>query len=70
MRNPGEKAKGVKGGRTMKWATLIAMAIGLSGCLTVAQQIDNQCAGYGFKPGTDGFASCRMQKEHEFWYGR
>jgi hypothetical protein len=45
---------------------LAALAL-LTGCATfetpeqIAAKDDASCAGYGFKPGTDAFAQCRLQ---------
>jgi hypothetical protein len=43
--------------------TLAALAIGLSACQTMTPEErraadDRQCLGYGFKRGTEGFATC------------
>jgi hypothetical protein len=48
----------------LKALVLLGM-LALCGCAAdrgrVAAADANVCAGYGFKPGTDGFSSCRMQ---------
>ena len=43
--------------------TLAALAIGLSACQTMTPEErraadERQCLSYGFKPGTNGFATC------------
>ena len=43
--------------------TLAALAIGLSACQTMTPEErraadERQCLGYGFKRGTEGFATC------------
>jgi hypothetical protein len=46
-------------------AAAIAALVTLAGCVSEAelrQQDEAQCAGYGFKPGTDAFASCLQQE--------
>lgn len=42
----------------MRWA-LIALSLTLAAC-TSSQEV---CANYGFKPGTDAFANCLMQRD-------
>ena len=51
---------------------LIATSMLLGGCATAAERAaqradrDNaKCAGYGFKPGTEAFAQCRMTQDVE-----
>ncbi|MBA9070241.1 hypothetical protein FHR71_004005 [Methylobacterium sp. RAS18] len=47
----------------MRLSLIGACAIALSACVTAKEQqaMDrNQCAGFGFEPGTDGFALCMM----------
>lgn len=38
---------------------LLGFLLLLSGCVSTEQD-SQQCAAYGFKPGTDGFATCLM----------
>lgn len=57
----------------MKWVlVLIATSMLLGGCASAAERAaaraekDNaKCAGYGFKPGTEAFAQCRMTQDVE-----
>jgi len=45
----------------LRLAAMIAALVTLAGCVSDAelrQQDEAQCASYGFKPGTDAFASC------------
>ncbi|KKB77317.1 hypothetical protein VW29_18305 [Devosia limi DSM 17137] len=49
---------------------LVGAAVLLAGCQTTSpeERLANQnatCAGYGFKPGTDGFANCMMQMDRD-----
>ncbi|MDE2227796.1 MAG: hypothetical protein KGL11_01990 [Alphaproteobacteria bacterium] len=56
----------------LRLAAAIAALATLAGCVSAAelrQQDENQCAGYGFKPGTDAFASCLQQEELARRYG-
>jgi len=51
---------------TKLFAFVALVALLLSGCTTlspaeVAAQDQDTCANYGFKPGTDAFAQCRLQ---------
>jgi hypothetical protein len=47
-----------------RWAVVVALGVAcgvLTGCLSPAElraRDEAQCEGYGFKEGTDGFASC------------
>jgi hypothetical protein len=52
--------------RWLRWAVVAATLIGLAGCESAAEvraQDAAQCSSYGFKPGTDAFASC-LQREN------
>lgn len=39
-------------------SALVIAALALAGCAT-----QDRCAAYGFTPGTEGYANCRMQDE-------
>ena len=49
----------------MMKALLIVCAVALSACAgdpgRVAAADERTCAGYGFRPGTDAYANCRMR---------
>jgi len=49
---------------------LLAGIVALGACAPTVQQrlADDraQCAGYGFAPGTDGFAGCLMQRDRDY----
>jgi hypothetical protein len=47
-------------------AIALALALPLGGCLTVAEQIDETCRGYGFTPNTPDFARCRMTVDQQW----
>jgi hypothetical protein len=49
-----------------KLVTIAALSLTLAGCGTTAKQIDQICRGYGFRPGTEGFANCRMQVDQQY----
>lgn len=54
----------------MKEILIITFLVALSSCTNEpTQTVEQQCAGYGFKPGTDGFANCLMEKDlaHQQW---
>jgi hypothetical protein len=47
----------------VRWVASIAIAAALAGCMTAEERYaadDQQCQSYGFKPGTEGYAQCRM----------
>ncbi len=49
----------------LRLAATIAALVTLAGCVSDAelrQQDEAQCASYGFKPGTDAFATCLQQE--------
>lgn len=50
----------------MRYLVLCA-ALLLGGCFANRQQIEaeqiDRCTSYGFKPGTEGFANCRMSAD-------
>ncbi|MBP1874013.1 hypothetical protein J2Z19_003732 [Ensifer adhaerens] len=53
-------------------AAALAAAIGLSGCVSnepatgkAAEKLTQTCKNYGFKPGTDAFASCYLQLDQK-----
>ena len=53
-----------------KIVLLVGVSVILAGCQTTSPEVllANQnaaCAGYGFKPGTDGFANCMMQMDRD-----
>jgi hypothetical protein len=52
----------------MKFAALVltATAMLLGGCAAQrAARDDSKCQGYGFKPGSEGYAQCRMTRDVE-----
>ncbi len=52
----------------MRWG-MLATLLALSAC---AADHNQACLGYGFKPGTDGFANCLMQQDladRAMWWG-
>lgn len=55
----------------MRWFLVLAV---LAGCSTPEERAagrlrfdTEKCTGYGFTPGTDGFAQCRMRMEQARW---
>jgi hypothetical protein len=48
------------------WSLLIATAVTLTGCANAGQLAandDDKCQSYGFAPGTQGYAQCRMSMD-------
>ena len=52
----------------MKPLVVIVAMLALTACNTrerVEARLDNRCRSYGFQPGTEGYANCRMQLDLE-----
>lgn len=56
----------------MRLGAVVAIALGLSGCLTAEEQAaqtatrdDAVCQSYGAKPGSDAYVLCRSGRQHD-----
>lgn len=43
----------------------LAAVLLLSACATAEERFGEDCREYGFRPGTESYANCLMQQEHE-----